>query len=94
MLERKYRPKKAIEDLIKEVSESVGVSPELICSGRRQRKLSEARAIFAYMAVEATGYSASDVARFLGIKRMSVREAVVRGETLSTRYNLLGDERK
>lgn len=94
LLERKYRPRKTIDDLIKAVAEEVGVSPELICSGSRQRKLSEARAIFAYMAVEETGYSASHVARFLGVKRMSVHQAVIRGETLSTRYAHLGNERQ
>ncbi len=94
LLERKYRPKKRIDDLIKVVAEAVGMSPELICSRSRQRKYSEARAIFTYLAVEETGYSAADVARFLGVKWMSVHEAVVRGETLSTRYALLGDERQ
>jgi len=57
-----------------------------------QRKHSAARSAFAYLAVEETGHSAADVARVLGVKRMSVHEAVARGETLSTRYALLGDE--
>ena len=82
MLERKYGPKKAIDDLIKETSEAFGVPPEVICSRSRQRKHSAARAAFIYLAVEETGYSAADVARVLGIKRMSVHEAVVRGRTL------------
>ncbi len=94
LLERKYRPKKMIDDLIMVVAGKVGVSPELICSRSRQRKPSEARAIFSYLAVEETGYSAADVARFLGVKRMSVHEAVTRGKTLSAEYALLGQERK
>ena len=93
-LERKYRPKKTIDDLIMVVASKVGVSPELICSRSRQKKPSEARAIFSYLAVEETGYPAADVARFLGIKRMSVHEAVTRGKTLCTEYALLGQKRE
>jgi len=64
MLEKKYKPKQSIDDLIAVVAGKVGVSPELICSRSRQRKHSEARAIFSYLAVEETGYPAADVARF------------------------------
>jgi putative transposase len=92
LLERKYRPKKTIDDLIMVVAGKVGVSPELICSRSRQRKPSEARAIFSYLAVEETGYSAADVARFLGVKRMSVHEAVTRGKALCDGYALLGQK--
>jgi len=56
----------------------------------RQRKYSEARAIFSYLAVEETGYSAADVARYLGVKRMSVDEAVTKGKTLCADYATLG----
>ncbi len=94
LLERKYRPKKTIDDLIMVVAGKVGVSPELICSRSRQRKPSEARAIFSYLAIEETGYPAADVARFLGVKRMSVHEAVTRGKTLCAEYALLGQERE
>ena len=40
------------------------------------------------------GYPAADVARFLGVKRMSVHEAVTRGKTLCTEYALLGQKRE
>lgn len=46
------------------------------------------------MAVEETGHSAAEVARFLGVKRMSVHEAVTRGKTLYAEYALLGQKRK
>jgi hypothetical protein len=46
------------------------------------------------MAVEETGYPAADVARFLGVKRMSVHEAVTRGKTLCAEYALLVAERE
>jgi len=93
-LERKYRPKKTIDDLIMVVAGKVGVSPELICSRSRQKKPSEARAIFSYLAVEEIGCPAADVARFLGVKRMSVHEVVTRGKTLCTEYALLGQKRE
>ena len=93
-LEKKYKPKRTIDDLIAVAADKVGVSPELICSRSRQRKTSEARAIFSYLAVEETGYPAADVARFLGVKRMSVHEAVTRGKTLCAEYSLLGQKRE
>jgi chromosomal replication initiation ATPase DnaA len=92
ILEKKYKPKRTIDDLIAVVADKVGISPELICSRSRQKKPSEARAIFSYLAVEETGYPAADVARFLGVKRMSVHEAVTRGKTLCAEYALLGQE--
>ena len=92
LLEKKYKAKQTIDDLIAVVADKVGVSPELICSRSRQRKASEARAIFSYLAVEETGYPAADVARFLDVKRMSVHEAVTRGKTLCAEYSLLGQK--
>ncbi|MBC8430531.1 MAG: hypothetical protein H8D96_01300 [Desulfobacterales bacterium] len=94
LLEKKYKPKRTIDDLIAVVADKVGISPELICSRSRQRKPSEARAIFSYLAVEETGYPAADVARFLGVKRMSVHEAVTRGKALCDGYALLGQKRE
>ena len=89
LLERKYRPKKTMDDLMTAVADKVGMSPELICSRSRQRKHSEARAVFTYLAVEETGYSAADVGRFLGVKRMSVHEAIIRGKRLCADHALL-----
>jgi len=89
-LERKYRPKKTIDDLIMVVAGKVGVSPELICSRSRQKNHPKQELFLSYLAVEEIGYPAADVARFLGVKRMSVHEAVTRGKTLCTEYVLLG----
>ncbi len=88
LLERKYGPKKAIEDLIKDVSEVFGVSPELICSGSRKPKISDARAIVAHMAVEETDHKATDVAKHLGIKQTSVLQSVKKGKVLCNRVGL------
>ena len=76
LLEKKYEPKRTIDDLIAVVADKVGIYPELICCGSRQRKYSEARALVAYLAVEETGHTAAEVARFLGVKRMSVHQGL------------------
>jgi chromosomal replication initiation ATPase DnaA len=65
--------------LIEVVAERLGLKPKLICSGSRQQKYSEARSLVAWLAVEETGHSAAEVARFLGISRMGVQKAVIRG---------------
>ena len=79
ILEKKYRPKRSIEELIEFVGGRLGLEPELICSGSRQKKIAEARALVAYLAVEETGHSAADVARYLGIGRANVIRSIKRG---------------
>jgi REP element-mobilizing transposase RayT len=79
ILEKKYLPKRPIEELIEVVAERLGLKPKLICSGSRQQKYSEARSLVAWLAVEEVGHSAAEVARFLGISRMGVQKAVIRG---------------
>ena len=54
------------------------MSPPL-CSGSRQQRYSEARSLVAWLAVEEVGHPAAEVARFLGISRMGVQKAVIRG---------------
>ncbi len=66
--------------LIAMVAYKVGISLELICSGTRKRLISDARALLAYLAVEETGHKATDVARILGIKRVSVHHAAKKGK--------------
>ena len=80
ILEKKYLPKRPIEELIEVVAERLDLSPELICSGSRKRLISDARALLAYLAVEETGHKATDVARILGIKRVSVHYAAKKGK--------------
>ena len=101
LLEKKYKPKRTIDDLIAVVADKVGISPELICSGSRQRKYSEARALVAYMAVEETGHSAADVARYprlptpgtggqVGVRRVNVLRSAKKGRKIGNKYD---DER-
>ena len=69
------RSKRPIKELVEDVAEKLGVKPELICSGNKQRQYSEASSMVAFLAVEEVGHPAAEVARFLGVKRMSVHEA-------------------
>jgi REP element-mobilizing transposase RayT len=82
LLEKKYKPKRPIEELIESVAVRLGLKPELICSGSRQKKIAEARALAAYLAVEETGHSAADVARYLGIGRTNVLRSIKRGREI------------
>ena len=82
ILEKKYLPKRPIEELIKSVAGRLDLKPELICSGSRQKKIAEARALVAYLAVEETGHSAADVARYLGIGRTNVLRSIKRGREI------------
>ena len=85
LLEKKYLPKRPIEELIEIVAGKLGLKPELICSGNRQRQYSEARSVLAWLAVEEVGHPAAEVARFLGITRMGVQKAAMRGSGLQRR---------
>ena len=82
LLEKKYPPKRPIEELIEFVAGQLGLKPKLICSGSRQKKIAEARALVAYLAVEETGHSAADVARYLGIGRTNVLRSIKRGREI------------
>jgi len=86
--EKKYLPKRPIEELIEIVAGKLGLKPELICSGNKQRRYSEARSLVAFLAVEEVGHPAADVARFLGVTRMGVQKAVMRGSELQNRNPL------
>ena len=84
--ERKYLSKRSIQELIEFVAMRTGIPPELICSGSRKPRISDARSIIAHMAVEETGHAASDVARYLGIKQTSVLQSVKKGRILSAGF--------
>jgi len=82
LLEKKYKPKRPIEELIEIVAGKLGLKPQLICSGSRKPRISDARAIVAHMAIEEMGHSATDVARHLEIKQTSVLQSVKKGKIL------------
>jgi REP element-mobilizing transposase RayT len=89
ILEKKYLPKRPIEEVIEIVGQSLGISQSMICSGSRLKNISNARALVSYFAVEIVGHSLSDVARVLEVKRVSVREAVPKGKIIISNYPLM-----
>jgi len=88
--ERKYLPKRPIEELVEIVAGELGVRPQMICSGNRRKQYTKARSLLAWLAVEEAGHPVSEVARFLGITRMGVQKAVMRGSELGRNHQPLG----
>ena len=86
ILEKKYLPKRPIEELIEVVAGKLGLKPELICSGNRQRQYSEARSVLAWLAVEEVGHPAAEVARFLGISRVGVLLSLEKDRNICQKY--------
>jgi len=86
LLEKKYLPKRPIEELIEVVAGKLGLKPELICSGNRQRQYSEARSVLAWLAVEEVGHPAAEVARFLGISRVGVLLSLEKAKNICQKY--------
>jgi REP-associated tyrosine transposase len=91
LLEKKYKPKQTIDDLIAVVADKVGISPELICSGSRKKKIADARALLAYLAVEEVGHPAAEVARSLAISRVNAGRCAERGKKVFDNYEDLKD---
>jgi len=83
ILEKKYLPKRPIEELIEMVAEKLGVTPELICSGSRKKLVSDAKSLVAWYAVEEEGYSTVDTARYLGMSHVGVLAAIKRHKMLN-----------
>ena len=86
ILEKKYLPKRPIEELVEAVAGKLGLKPELICSGNRQRQYSEARSLVAWLAVEEIGHPAAEVARFLGISRVGVLLSLEKAKDICQKY--------
>jgi len=84
--EKKYLPKRPIEELIEIVAGKLGLKPELICSGNRQRQYSEARSLVAWLAVEEIGHPAAEVARTLGISRVGVLLSLEKAKETRPKY--------
>ncbi len=70
----------SVDELIRKVATNIDVDMDELKSSKRNRKVSYARAIISYLAVNQLGCSASQVARKLGISGMGVGKCVVRGK--------------
>ena len=71
-----------LAELIKKVASHLDIKTESILSSSRRREISKARAMVSFLAVNDMGYSATDVARFLSIGRVSVGQCINRGKKI------------
>ena len=81
-----------LEELIKAVASHFDVKEHSIFSASRKKDVSEARGIICVLAVNDFGYSTAEVGRALGVRRVSARQCVVRGEKILDRDSSLRDK--
>jgi len=82
LYEMKTRNRISLDDLILKVSSKVDLDMEDLKSSKRNRKVSYARAVISYLAVNQFGWNASEVARKLRISGMGVGKCVDRGKKI------------
>jgi putative transposase len=70
------------------VAEGYSVDPTTILLRGRKNRVSEARAVFCYLAVKGLAYGAEETGRYLGIGGTGVSRAVRRGAGLAKKYPL------
>jgi len=71
-----------LQDLTCKVARHIGLNPTVLLSGRRDRKVSRARAIISYLAATEAGYSQTQIADHLNISRIGVRNSILRGQKM------------
>jgi REP element-mobilizing transposase RayT len=70
--------------VLERAAKAIGVDPKDVKDWGRSRGQSEARALFSKWMVEDLGYSGAQVAGILGVTKMAVGKAVVRGRQLES----------
>jgi len=80
--EKRRKERMPLAELIKKVASHLDIKTEYILSSSRRREISKARAMVSFLAVNDIGYSATDVARFLSIGRVSVGQCINRGKKI------------
>ena len=78
--EMRMRNRISVDELIRKVATNIDVDMDDLKSSKRNRKVSYARAVISYLAVNQLGCTASQVARKLGISGMGVGKCVERGK--------------
>jgi hypothetical protein len=78
--EIRMRNRISVDELIRKVATNIDVDMDDLKSSKRNRKVSYARAVISYLAVNQLGCTASQVARKLGISGMGVGKCVERGK--------------
>ncbi|MFH1260200.1 MAG: transposase [Elusimicrobiota bacterium] len=76
-----------INKLVKRVCEIMGVREEEIRKRSRENKISQSRALIIYWGNRELGLNGSELAKYFGITRPSISEAIIRGEKLCREYN-------
>jgi REP element-mobilizing transposase RayT len=89
--ERKSR-KVSLDTLINRISKDVGIDRELIAAGGRNRRITKARAVLAYVWVRHLGRSGYELAKVLGVSPQSLYAASGRIE-IRKGFNLKDIER-
>jgi REP element-mobilizing transposase RayT len=89
--EARKNPGMPLEVLIERVGSCLDLKTETVLSSTCRGKVSEARALICYLAVNDMGYSASDVARALCISRVNASRCAARGEGLIEKHEDLRD---
>ena len=80
MFEKKYLPKRPIDELLEIVASHLNLDPRSIISTNRKKKISEARALVCHFAINDLSYSASEVARSLALSRVNAGRCADRGK--------------
>jgi len=77
----------SLPQLVKKVASHLDLKTDRIISACRRQEITEARSLISYLAINAMGYSASEVARTLSISRVSAGRSAERGEKLLDKYD-------
>ncbi|MBN1823863.1 MAG: transposase [Endomicrobiales bacterium] len=72
-----------INRLVKKVCKMTGVNEKEIKRYSKRSKLSRARSLVAYFGSKELGISGAELARYFGITRSSISEAIVRGHSIA-----------
>lgn len=84
--EKKYLPKRPIEELLEVVAFHLDLNARSIISASRKKEISEARALICHFAINDLSYSASEVARSLAISRVNAGRCADRGKKVLDKY--------
>jgi hypothetical protein len=87
--EPRRKPEMPLEVLIERVGSCLDLKTQSILSSRCRGKVSEARSLICYLAVNDMGYSAAEVGRALCISRVNAGRGAARGKKLLEKHESL-----
>ena len=89
ILRDKLPVKISIDELQEYISSYFDIAPETILRRSRSKAVSEARAVFCYLAVQLAGLNGTEVGRILSIGPSSVSRAIQRGKKICQNHSTL-----